>query len=110
MSTETRNDLRGIMTLAWQLVKHNGLPLADALKVAWLNDKLRSRLTNGITKFYYRKIDGSIREAHGTLKTELLPSTVGSNRRKNDTVQTYYDTELQEWRCYRKANLVMVSG
>lgn len=55
---------------------------------------------------YFRKVDGTIREAYGTLAERLTPATAGtSTRRPNDTVQTYFDTEKQEWRCFKKANL-----
>ncbi|MEO5159943.1 DUF2693 domain-containing protein, partial [Bacteroides ovatus] len=30
-------------------------------------------------------------------------------RAKNDTVQTYYDTEVGEFRCYKKANLLSIA-
>ena len=47
-----------------------------------------------IVKFYFKKVDGSVREAYGTLDEKLMPAITGTdNRKKNDTVQTYYDTE-----------------
>jgi hypothetical protein len=61
-----------------------------------------------IVKFYFQKVDGSIREAYGTLKENLIPATVGSDRKRNDTVQNYFDTEKGEWRCFKKANLLDV--
>ena len=64
-------------------------------------------MKKGIVKFYFQKVDGTIREAWGTLKAELLPeSTAESNRKQNDTVQAYYDTEVGEFRCFKKLNLV----
>ncbi|WP_290099316.1 SH3 beta-barrel fold-containing protein, partial [uncultured Bacteroides sp.] len=56
------------------------------------------------------KVDGSVREAYGTLNEKLMPAIAGTdNRKKNDTVQTYYDTERQEFRCYKKANLLKIA-
>ena len=63
-----------------------------------------------IVKFYFQKVDGSLREAYGTLKESLLPATQGTGRKANDTLQTYYDTEKQEWRCFKKANLVRIAN
>lgn len=109
MSTKTKNTMRGIMQLAWQMVKKNGYTMSEALKCAWRNAKLIAVMKTRIVKFYFRKVDGSIREAYGTLKETLIPATTSdSNRRKNDTVQTYYDTEKGEWRCYKKANLINI--
>ena len=105
-----KSDLRAIMQMAWQFVKRNGFSMAEALKAAWLNFKLRLAMTLRIVKFYFQKVDGSIREAYGTLNPAIMPETNGNdNRRKNDTVQTYFDTERSEWRCYKRANLLRIA-
>lgn len=109
MKTLTNINKRELMSLAWQMVKRNGMNMSAALKTAWLNSKLRMAMTTRIVKFYFQKVDGSIREAYGTLKSGLVPETSGSdNRKKNDTVQTYFDTEKGEWRCFKKANVVSI--
>lgn len=109
MSKTRRNQLSEIMRLAWQFIRKNGMSMSDALKVAWRNNKVRARMREGIVKFYFQKVDGSIREAYGTLKETLIPShTDGGGRKKNDTVQTYFDTEKGEWRCFKKANLINI--
>lgn len=103
-----RSTLHDIMTLAWQFVKRNGFTMSEALKAAWANMKLRTAMNNRIVKFYFQKVDGSIREAYGTLKENLIPATSGDNRKRNDTVQVFFDTEKQEWRCFKKANLISI--
>lgn len=102
-----KNFLREVMLLAWQLVKRNGYTMAEAMKTAWLNIKLKALMAVRIVKFYFMKVDGTIREAYGTLKNDLLPAT-GDGRKPNATVQVYYDTEKQEWRCFKRANLMSV--
>jgi hypothetical protein len=102
--------LSDLFKLAWQFVKRNGFTFAEALKTAWLNMKIKTVMQLRIVKFYYRKVDGTLREAYGTLSESKVPATVGSdNRRKNDTVQVYFDTEKQEWRCFKKANLARLA-
>ena len=103
---KTKQFLSDLMRLAWQFVKRNGFTLAAALKMAWRNAKLKIEMQARIAKFYYQKVDGTIREAFGTLNSRLMPQTSGDTRRKNDTVQVYFDTERQEWRCFKKANLI----
>lgn len=104
-----RNVLHDIMSLAWQFVKRNGFTMSEALKVAWANMKLKAAMKQRIVKFYFQKVDGSIREAYGTLKDNLIPAIAGTdNRKRNDTVQVFYDTEKQEWRCFKKANLISI--
>ena len=102
-----RENLSMIMTEAHRFIKIAGINLSEALKRAWANFKLAVRMRAGIVKFYFQKIDGSIREAYGTLSSRFIPAIAGTdNRKKSDTVQTYFDTERQEWRCYKKLNLV----
>lgn len=105
---EFRMTSREVMNLAWQFIKKNGMSLSAALKMAWQNIKLRAAMQQRICKFYFQKVDGSIREAYGTLKESLVPATLGSDRKRNETVQTFFDTEKGEWRCFKKANLVSV--
>lgn len=108
MTTEYKTRLRRVMSLAWQFVRTNGFTLSEALKKAWLNIKLRAALSVRIVKFYFQKVDGTIREAWGTLCPRLLPP-VGDNRRNNATCQVYYDTEKCEYRCFKKANLISIA-
>lgn len=96
--------------LAWQFVRKNGYSMSEALKCAWANIKLKNAMKNKIVKFYFQKVDGSLREAYGTLNEKLMPAITGTDKRtKNDTVQVYFDTERQEFRCYKKANLIKIA-
>ena len=106
MSNERKSTLSRVFSLAWQFVKRNGFTLSEALKTSWANIKLHAKMQKGIVKFYYQKVDGSIREAYGTLKSELVPATKDTGRKMPETCQTYYDTERQEWRCFKVANLI----
>lgn len=109
MSTKIKNQLKEVMLMAWTFVKRNGFSMSEALKCAWANMKLKAAMKQRIVKFFFKKVDGSIREAYGTLKENLIPATSGDSRKKNDTVQIYYDTEKQEYRCFKKANLLNIA-
>ncbi len=110
MSANFRNSMREVMSLAWQMVKKNGFSMSEALKTAWANLKLKSEMKKRIVKFYFKKVDGSVREAYGTLNEKLMPAITGTDKRaKNDTVQTYFDTERGEFRCFKKANLMSIA-
>ena len=104
-----REHLQKIMSQAWQMVKRNGFTMAEALRKAWLNFKLRIKMMAGIVKFYFTKVDGTLREAYGTLKTELLPESKGAERKPNPMVQVYFDTEKSEYRCFKVANLARIA-
>lgn len=109
MSTTRKQSLSEVMRMAWQFVKRNGFSMSEALKAAWLNIKLRIAMKTRIVKFYYQKVDGTIREAYGTLQESLLPPTLGTGRKANETLQTYFDTEKMEYRCYKRANIISIA-
>lgn len=110
MSNNNRNRLREIMTLAWQFVKRNGYTMSEAMKCAWANVKLKTMMKARIVRFYYRKVSGDMREAFGTLKEGIIPETLGTGRKSNETLFTYYDTEREAWRSFKRANLLSLGG
>jgi hypothetical protein len=104
---EFKSTMREIMNMAWSMVRMYGYTISKAMHIAWLNIKLKMQLKNKIVEFYYQKVDGSVRQAFGTLKENIVPQTQGV-RRSAESCQVYYDTEKQEWRCYKKCNLIKI--
>lgn len=104
-----KENLQKIMRQAWQMVKMNGFAMAEALRIAWLNFKLRVKMLMGIVKFYFTKVDGTMREAYGTLNPNRLPEGKNNDRKSSPTVQVYFDTEKGEFRCFKVANLVRIA-
>lgn len=100
-------DNRAIMNEAWRLIRQNGYTKSEALKTALLIAKTKRVMRTGIASFAYLKLDGTVREAHGTLMASALPST-GGMRRENSTLMTYYDTDKRSWRSFKKANILTV--
>ena len=98
-------DLANIMSMAWRFWRTTHRAFSDCLKLAWQNYKLVRQMKSGVVKFYFQKVDGSMREAWGTLKSDIIPSIDDNQRKKNDTVQVFFDTELNEWRCFKRLNL-----
>ena len=109
MATEFKNKMRDLMKRAWMLVKVYGFSMADAMKQAWLVLKLKTALKNGIVKFMYAKLNGEVRTAWGTLKDGLIPETKGTERKKNESLITYYDNEKQAYRSFKMANLIKIA-
>jgi hypothetical protein len=100
--------LSDVMKNAWRFFKMTGARFSECLQRAWRNYRLVKLMLTGIVKFYYQKVDGTIREAWGTLCN--VPETAGeNNRKKNDFVRVYFDTEKQEWRSFKKFNLVSIA-
>lgn len=108
MTTTLKSTMREVMNLAWQFVRKNGYALSEALKCAWVNIKLKAAFSKRIVKFYYQKVDGTLREAYGTLMSDKIPAIKGE-KKTNNTCQVYFDCEKEEWRCFKKANLVKIA-
>ena len=106
-------DYQRIMSRAWQLFKVEKLQNADnalfanALRNAWAEQyrspKLKELLPNKIVKFKFKKLDGTIRPAIGTLRADILQFnnvSTNSSRQPIEYLQTYYDVEKQAFRCF----------
>lgn len=96
------------MQLAWQFVRDNGYTLSCALKCAWANVKLTKAMQGRIVQFFFFKVDGTMRQAFGTLDPHILPETLGTGRKAAKGVQVYFDTERREYRSFKKCNLAKV--
>lgn len=103
-------DLSTIMRMAWQFYRITRRSFSECLKLSWQNFKLVRRMHSEVVRFYFRKVDGTLREAWGTLRSDLIPSVeeLPETRKKNNTVQTYFDTEKNEWRCYKRLNITSI--
>ena len=100
-------DLSNIMCMAWRFYRTTRQAFGECLKLAWRNFNLVRKMHTEVVRFYFRKVDGTLREAWGTLRSDIVPPIDGSDtRKKNNTVQAYFDTERQEWRCFKRLNLV----
>lgn len=106
---KTREFLTSVMKTAWHLVKTYGLTMSEAMHKAWTVAKLRLAMKIRIVKFYYEKLNGEIRTAWGTLDLNRIPVTTGSERRKNESVMTYYDCEKKEYRCFKIINIIGIA-
>lgn len=108
MSTKFRSQMKEVMQMAWSFVRKNGYSMSEALKCAWANLKLKAALKVKIVEFYFKKTDGTLRQAFGTLLKNRVPETKGT-KKTADNCQVYFDTEKEEWRCFKKCNLVKIS-
>lgn len=70
-------------------------------------EALRERVVN----FKFNKKDGTVREAKGTTKPDLIPETQLSNKTSrtytpNPNVVKYFDTEKEGWRSFNEENFI----
>lgn len=110
----TRKNLQSIMNLAWRFVKVEGMTMSIALKVAWKNAKVYRAMCTSVVTFAFRKVDGSTRISTGTLSVDNVPASAWkfspNPHKKNQDVQRYFDVEKQEWRSFKRENLILVEN
>ena len=73
--------------------------------------RLKKLLKTGVVEFIYKKKDGSVRKAKGTLKDELLPETDKDDERKKNLSKDcfyYYDLKRDDFRCFLKDNFIEI--
>lgn len=65
-------------------------------------------MRTSIVEFRFRKVDGSLRQAYGTLIKEVIdPLIKGVAKKHSPTLITYYDTQKGEFRCFKEENLIL---
>lgn len=82
------------------------MAIKEAEKIADMNNKLVDNMRVRDVVFEFKKIDGTIRKAHGTLMEEYLSEIKGNGRPLNFDLQLYYDLEKKSFRSFKKANLI----
>lgn len=92
---------RKLFKMAWAIVGQFN-SFAEALTAAWKAIKLASQMKKGVVSFSFKKIDGSIRKAIGTLKD--VPATKGNE--SAHSALTYFDLEANGWRSAKIENLI----
>lgn len=73
------------------------------------SDGLKSKLTNGEVKFTYTKIDGTLREARGTTKLDMIPEDLHPKTPGNAHV-AYFDLDKNEWRSVAEGQKITMSS
>lgn len=93
-----------LFNIAWSIRKSFST-FGEALAHAWKTVKLQFALcTQAVVCFTYKKVDGTIREAVGTLETVPMPK--GGYRKQNFGILNYFDLQQQDWRCAKIENLI----
>lgn len=76
-----------------------------------LIDTLKAKLQAGTCRFFYKKLNGEIREAWGTTNPSLMANKIIGNGYSGEQTNTvkYWDVERGGFRCLRIENLMAVA-
>ena len=96
------------MQLIGHFINKCSMAIEEAEMVADLNECLYHKMQTSDVRFQFQKKDGSIRNAYGTLRSDVLPQIKGTGRKLNDDLQLFFDLECREFRCFTKSKLVSI--
>ncbi len=87
-----------------------GMNLQDSLSTSSLIELLQIKLMNGCAKFIFKKKNGELRIANGTLLEKVVMNNTNGygTPRKIYNCQAYYDVEEQAWRSFKYENLIAI--
>lgn len=94
------------------ILRGASLDKSQALHYAWWFEDFRGKLRTGVYRFSFFKLDGSIREARGTLSPLLIPadklpsSGASLDKEKSASSFPYYDLDRCAWRSFRLDNFI----
>lgn len=97
-----------VMKYAWQLLKATQEQWQLCMIKAWQLYRFAKSMRSGVVTFYYRKSDGSIRKANGTLQNVPAGVTIGGKKMTKPSYKTmaYFDTDKNAFRCFKVENLI----
>ena len=85
-----------------------GKSFSESLKQSWAIYRLQKQMRTTIVEFRFRKVDGTLRQAYGTLMEKVInPLIKGTGHKHSPTLVTYYDTQKAEFRCFKEENLII---
>lgn len=95
-----------VNTDAVRINQITGRPMAECEEQAKQIAECVKEMCERVVEFYYLKKDGTTRQAFGTLQPEVLIQHVThqSCREPNPDLVTYFDTEAQAFRSFKKIN------
>ncbi len=81
---------------------------------------LRERMKTDVVLFAYEKVDGTRREAYGTLNPDIIDSVLAQreasspkrrsySHKPNDAMFSYFDTEKADWRGFYKDRFLEIN-
>ena len=96
------------MKAAWSIVKKAEVQtISEALKLAWKAIKLKAAMAKGVMEFTFRKANGEIRKAIGTLQPEFINyESKGTTRQPCSSTVAYWDLERHAFRSFSIASLI----
>jgi hypothetical protein len=94
-----------------KVIAHRTGNITIAAAKAMQIELLKIKMANGVAHFAFLKKDGTIREAFGTIQSNIAAAKTNGNGISREYFNTtaFFDVEKGEWRSFRWENLVWVA-
>ena len=94
-----------------KVIAHRTDDIAIAAAKAMMIELLKTKMVNGVAHFAFQKKDGSIREAFGTIQSNVAAAKTNGNGISRECYNTtaFFDIEKCEWRSFRWETLLWVA-
>lgn len=105
----TQIDKSKLFKIAHAIIrKAEATNFSEALKLAWKAIRIYTQMQIGKVEFSFKKLDGTVRRAVGTLcDIDYTPSPNAKKRMKpDDDVMFYFDLEKNNFRSFRVISLI----
>jgi hypothetical protein len=105
-------NMKSIMTMAHKTfnLKSGSMSWAECLKQAWQVAKLQVSMKTRVVEFFFRKVNGEVRQAFGSLIESHIDYT--PNGRGHATAPDcikFWDEVKGSWRQFKSYNLIRVA-
>ncbi len=88
-------------------ISNNKEQIQNLFKLRELSAYSLSSTNNPIRVIY--ELTNGLLEAFGALNENLIGEVKGKDKKPNDNLQVYWDTEKEEYRCFKKCNLIKIA-
>ena len=94
-----------------KVIAHRTDDIAIAAAKAMMIELLKTKMVNGVAHFAFQKKDGSIREAYGTIQSNIVSAKTNGNGISRECYNTtaFFDVEKGLWRSFRWESLLWVA-
>ena len=95
---------------AWGIKRSNpSFTFRKSLKMAWKAEKLNRNMNGGnIVEFVFKKVDGTIRIAKGTIPESGERADLSIRTPKQRATVNFFDVEKDAWRSFKAVELLAV--
>ena len=94
-----------------KVIAHRTGDITIAAAKAMMIELLKTKMSNGVAHFAFQKKDGSIREAFGTIQSNIASAKTNGYGISRECYNTtaFFDIEKGEWRSLRWENVLWVA-